>query len=342
MFNFADFWIILLLPLPWLIRHILPTAKAYTQSALVVPFFQRFEAITQQKRMSGKYLSTRRFIMYTIWVLVIIAAAGPQWLGKPYEVARAGRNIMLALDISGSMQIPDMELNNKPTERLNVVKQVAKDFVNQREGDQVGLILFGSRAYVQTPLTFDLRTVDNMISDASIGLAGQQTALGDAMGLAIKRLSKLPQKSRVVILLTDGANNSGTVDPIQTANLAAQEGIKIYTIGLGADRMLVPGLLGPQVVNPSASLDEDALKKIAEITGGKFFRAKNSQALMQIYDAIDSLEPSSGKASLFRPVTDYYFWPLGAALFLAFFMAITRLRLPLRQTSNDVRGELSC
>ena len=212
-----------------------------------------------------------------------------------------------------------MMLNGRRVTRLQVVKKAADQFVEKRKGDRIGLILFGSRAYLQTPLTFDRQTVIDMLNDATIGLAGIETAIGDAIGLAIKRLREYPVESRVLILLTDGSNNAGSVKPIPAAKLAAKEKIRIYTIGLGAERMVVASIFGNQVVNPSQDLDESSLKEVAKLTGGLYFRARNTQELEKIYQSLDKLEPISEDTIVFRPKKPLYPWPLALMLLLSFY-----------------------
>ncbi len=333
MFEFANVWILLLLPLPWLVRALLPAATPIQTAALSVPFYHRIKQLTAAGSQQHQHGKTTQLITLLIWLTLLIAAAGPQWLGPPKPIPQQGRNIMLALDLSGSMQLPDMKLKGKRVDRLTIVKAMARKFINQRIGDKVGLIVFGSRAYLQTPLTFDRKTVQLMLNDATIGLAGKQTALGDAIGLAIKRLEKVPTKSRILILLTDGANNTGVLSPIQAAKLAAQDNIKIYTIGIGANSMMVPGFFGAQMINPSADLDEGALQKIAKLTGGLFFRAKNTAELQKVYRTIDKLEPVSQSKTLFRPVTPYYYWPLSIAFLLSLWFALSQLGLNFRVKS---------
>lgn len=327
MFEFAWPWMFLLLPLPWLVRYFMRPAKQQSTMALHVPFYQDIAHLKQSQVINNKPLNVRKYLAYLAWLLLVVAAAGPQWLGDPIAMPRSGRNIMLALDLSGSMQIPDMQLNGKASNRLRVVKSVARQFINKREGDRLGLILFGTRAYLQTPLTFDRKTVEDMLNDASIGLAGPQTAIGDAIGLAVKRLSKVPEKSRVLVLLTDGANNAGVLKPLQAAKLAANSHIKIYTIGIGSNRLVVQGLFGPQVINPSNDLDEHALRKIAKLTGGQFFRAKDTKALISVYGTIDKLEPISSDESVFRPISLYYYWPLLASLLISIYFVLRQLNL---------------
>ncbi len=223
---------------------------------------------------------------------------------------------MLAVDISGSMATEDMALNGDFVDRLNVVKAVVSSFVEERKGDRVGLVLFGTNAYLQAPLTFDLTSVNRLLIEAPIGIAGGKTAIGDAIGLAVKRLRLRPQEDKILILLTDGANNVGEVEPEKAAELAAFDNIKIYTIGVGADEMRMPGLFGRRITNPSADLDEDTLTAIAQTTGGKYFRARDTQGLLEIYSLIDELEPIDQDPETYRPIQALYFYPLGLGLAL--------------------------
>lgn len=320
-------WVLLLLPLPWLIRRLFPRAEVTEKIALKVPFFHKITALPHNDAIHTSIRNTSTLLPYCIWTLLIIAAAGPQWLGAPIELPQAGRDIMLAVDISGSMEVPDMILDNKPAHRLSVVKNVAGNFIKKRTGDRVGLILFGSKAYLQTPLTFDKQTVLAMLEDATIGLAGPRTSIGDAIALSVKRLKERPKDSRVLILLTDGYSNSGALAPLAATQIAKSEAIKIYTIGLGADKLEVPGFFGTQIINPSRELDENTLKNIAHETGGKFFRAKDTQSLQQIYHLIDQLEPVKSDENLFRPTQPLFHWPLGLALILSAYIGLLRNRI---------------
>ncbi len=260
-----------------------------------------------------------------IWLLLLTAAARPQWLGEPTELPETGRNLMLAADLSGSMETPDLDIDGEQATRLDAVKSVAGAFIERRKGDRIGLILFGSQAYLQAPLTFDRTTVHRLLNQAMIGIAGRETAIGDAIGLAIKRLRQAPEGMAVLILLTDGANTAGRVPPRQAAELAAQAGLKIYTIGIGAEKMRVRGLFGSRIVNPSADLDEETLGYIADTTGGKYFRARDLEALQGVYQQIDALEPVAGGSRLVRPITSLYPWPLSGSLLLSLFTALTLL-----------------
>jgi len=323
-------WIFLLLPLPVMIYWLLPPARRSDQAALKIPFFRQLQGMLSSntaKRHLHHTANKRRYLIYLIWLLLMIAAANPQWLGQPIQLPRSGRDILIAIDLSGSMRTPDMSLHGQKKSRLAIVKQVGSEFIAQRQGDRLGLVLFGSRAYLQTPLTFDHKTVTEMLHDASIGLAGMQTAIGDAIGLSIKRLLHYPKDSRALILMTDGGNNAGVSDPVKAAKVAAQEGIKIYTIGLGAKRMVVQSPFGGRrVINPSSDLDISLLRNIAKITGGEFFRADDGDALQNIYAQINKLEPVKGNTATLRPKTALYPYPLALALLLAALMAISFLR----------------
>jgi len=245
-----------------------------------------------------------------------------------------GRDILLAVDISGSMARDDMELRGRQVNRLVAVKSVVGDFVVERKGDRLGLILFGEKAYLQTPLTFDRLTMQTLLNEAQIGFAGNNgTAIGDAIGLAVKRLQERPENHRVVILLTDGANNAGELDPLKAADLARRAKVKIYTIGIGAEVQETWGLFGKRVTNPSADLDETALSNIAEATGGQFFRARNPQELQAIYAELNRLEPIEQDAETLRPIAALFHWPLGLAFVLSLLIAL------LRFVAGNPRGE---
>jgi Ca-activated chloride channel family protein len=258
-----------------------------------------------------------------IWLALLVAAARPQWIGEPVGLPTSGRDLMLAVDISGSMKIPDFSVNGREVTRLEVVKTAAGEFIGRRIGDRVGLIVFGSQAYLQTPLTFDRDTVKSMLSETEIGLAGKETAIGDAIGLAVKRLKEQPSGSRVLVLLTDGANTAGEVSPVQAAALAKEQGIRIYTIGVGADRMEVPSFFGTQTVNPSRDLDEDILRQLAHNTGGLYLRAKDTAGLTRVYEELDRLEPATTDTELFRPIAELFIWPLGLALGLSCVLVVS-------------------
>jgi Ca-activated chloride channel homolog len=324
MIHFEWPWLLLVLPLPLLLRWLLPARMTVKQAALKVPFLDDFsdsetKSVTQNKKWPLLLASIA-------WVLLVVACTRPQWLGEPIEQAVSGRDLMLAVDLSGSMEVQDFFINKQAVDRLTAIKWVARDFINRRVGDRLGLILFGSQAYLQTPLTFDRLTVMTLLNESAIGLAGDNTAIGDAIGLAIKRLKNQPVDSRVLILLTDGANTAGEVSPLKAAELAAANKLKIYTIGVGADEMIVRSFFGSRKVNPSVDLDENTLVKIAESTGGRYFRARNADELNNIYMLLDQLEPIEKDKQFFRPRSDLFHWPLALALILTGLIGISRAR----------------
>jgi Ca-activated chloride channel family protein len=210
----------------------------------------------------------------------------------------------------------DYALNGHSATRLDVVKVGAGRFIEQREGDRLGLILFGTRAYLQTPLTFDRQTVQQMLSEAVIGLAGRDTAVGDAIALAVKRLREQPEDNRVLILLTDGANTAGNIDPLTAARLAAGAKVRIYAIGIGSGEVGVRTPFGT-LMQVGSDLDPKTLQAIARETGGRYFQATNTDELKEIYTDLDRLEPSVRDALTYRPMTDLYHWPVGAALLIS-------------------------
>ncbi|MDQ2696525.1 MAG: VWA domain-containing protein [Pseudomonadota bacterium] len=306
-------WLIAALPLP-LLAALLPRAVA-TPAALRVPFYAVMAGSLHGDRMPRP--RWRRLLAGLAWLLLVLAACRPQWLGEPVNLPRSGRDLLLAVDISGSMQAGDMALNGRPASRLEVVKRVAGDFIDRRAGDRVGLILFGRQAYLQAPLTFDRATVGTLLEESAIGLAGKETAIGDAIGLAVKKLRHRPQEQRVLVLLTDGANTAGALEPLRAAELAAQAGVRVYAIGVGADQMRVEDFFGLRRANPAADLDEKTLTAIAARTDGGYFRARDAQGLEDIYRLLDELEPVVQDDQVFRPVRDLYWWPLAAAFGIA-------------------------
>jgi Ca-activated chloride channel family protein len=297
----------------------MPRAPEIQGSALRVPFYAALSRVAAGGQAPPS--RARLLLAALAWVLLVLAAARPQFVGPPVQLPVTGRDLLLAVDISGSMETEDMQLGERVTDRLAAVKAVAGEFIEHRTGDRLGLILFGDQAYLQTPLTFDRETVRTLLNEAAIGLAGKSTAIGDAIGLAVKRLRERPAENRVLILLTDGANTSGSVDPLKAADLAAREGVRIYTIGVGADAMRVQGLFGTQRL-ASTELDEAALTAIAQKTGGQYFRARDIEGLQKIYALLDQMEPVSQDEQTFRPVHELYAWPLSGALLLSALLAL--------------------
>ncbi len=340
MIHFEWPWLFLTLPLPLIVRYLLPATISVENAALRVPFIDDFKSLNQENVQHQTIKRWSLWLATLAWILLVIAASRPQWWGEPIELPVTGRDLMMAVDLSGSMQYEDFRIKDKVVDRLTATKWVAGQFIERRVGDRLGLILFGEQAYLQVPLTFDRQTVRTLLNESAIGLAGQQTAIGDAIGLAVKRfLHKKPDKNKnknknkswVLILLTDGANTAGNIEPLKAAELAAQEGLKIYTIGIGADEMVVRDFFGARRINPSADLDEKTLKQIAEKTGGRYFRARDTAELEKIYALLDQLEPIQEDNLVFRPTKALYPWPLGMAFLLSSLIIIfTRLGLTHR------------
>ena len=311
MFEFAWPWVFLLAPLPWLLRLLLPPADS-GDAALRVGFLDELQALSGRRARAALPSWRQQAPLALLWFLLLCAAARPQWVGEPLPLPASGRDLLLAVDVSGSMDYADMQWDDEPISRLELVKRLLGDFIEGRRGDRVGLILFGSQAYLQAPLTFDRHTVRTWLDEAMIGIAGKNTAIGDAIGLAVKRLRQRPADSRVLVLITDGANNGGEIDPMVAAQLAADEGVRIYAIGIGADPQQ-SGAFGSFGFS-ALDLDETSLRAIADVTGGEYFRARNQAELEQIELTLDRLEPVAQQPTLARPVLALYPWPLALAL----------------------------
>jgi Ca-activated chloride channel family protein len=335
-------WVLLALPLPWLLRRWLPEARRLDQAGLKVTGFAGFTMLSDRSA-AEQLLNWRLWLAAAAWILLVIAAARPERIGDELDVPVSGRNLMLAVDLSGSMDQKDFVLGTNRVDRLTATKAVASDFISRRDGDRIGLILFGERAYLQVPLTLDRETVKVLLLEAFIGLAGEKTAIGDAITLAVKRIHESEEQAgdQVLVLLTDGANTAGEVDPLKAAELASQIGLRIYTIGIGAEQLEGSSLIGGRrQINPSADLDEATLTKIAELTGGRYFRARDTAALQDIYRLVDELEPVEEPEAGFRPVHSLFYLPLAGAfvlaavLCLASFIAHLRIRRGVRMQTN--------
>lgn len=307
MFELANpFWL-LLLPLPFLIQRM--KGEEQTQAALRVPFYQQVESL-QSTAAFSRGSTAKKILLWLIWIFAVLAAANPQWVGEPVKMKQEGRDLLLAVDISGSMREPDMVYQQYRVTRLMAVKKVVGDFVARRNADRLGLVLFGSNAYLQAPLTFDTNTVQQMLLESEVGMAGEATAIGDAIALGIKRLKDYPDNKRVMILLTDGQNTSGDITPQQAADLAVTAKTKIYTIAFSPyDR----------------EVDSVAMQEIAQKTGGEFFRARSLKELDEIHHQLDKLEPSESDEETFRPIKQLFYWPLAIAFLLSLLMAISKI-----------------
>lgn len=311
-------WAWAFLPLPLLFR-LLPAKKEQQQAALMVP--QLTKGMTSvDKPASRSRLSL--FVATLVWLCLVLAATRPQWLGDPISIPSEGRDLMLAVDLSGSMEMEDMAILGRSANRLEMIKYVMSYFIGRRVGDRIGLILFGDTAYLQAPLTYDRKTVTKLLEESEIKLVGERTAIGDAVGLAVKRFRLKDESNRVLILLTDGQNTAGNIDPAQAKELAIAENITIYTIGVGADQMVTRGFFGNRRINPSAELDENMLSDLAQSTGGQYFRARDAKELDSIYHTLDKLEPIERESRQMRPLKALFYYPLANALLLSLLMAL--------------------
>lgn len=338
MLEFEWSWVLYALPLP-LLALLLPSKKQGQQAALRVPTLTSGIETTQKHKGTNKF---KLLLAVIAWIALVLATARPQWLGEPVSIPAEGRDLMIAVDLSGSMKIDDMQVNGRQVDRLSMIKFVLSDFIQRRVGDRLGLILFADTAYLQAPLTYDRETVDQLLKESLIGLVGEQTAIGDAIGLAIKRFEARKESNKVLVLLTDGQNTAGNITPEQANELAVNNGVTIYTIGVGADKMLVQSFFGNRQVNPSQDLDEDMLTQIATSTGGQYFRARDAQSLQQIYATLDELEPIARETKQMRPLKALYFYPLGLALLITVLMVLGPLLGQLfsnrRSLFNDDSG----
>lgn len=295
-------WVGLAFVLPWLAARLLPPA-APLAAPLRVPFFHA--ARRWQQAAGGEHARLRSGLALVAWALLVAAACRPQWIGEPVHVPATGRSLLLALDLSGSIHDISMDGESGP----ELLRRTARQFIAERTGDRVGLVVFGSRAHVQAPPSFDLPAMDGMVAESFIGLAGEGTALGDAIALAVARLRAMAREERVLVLLTDGSSTEGVMKVPEAAQLARLHGVRVHAIGLGEPRTEKSG--------HGEDLDEPALKEVAALTGGLYFRAGDAKALERIYETLARHEPALGDARHFRPAAELYGWPLGAALALA-------------------------
>ena len=318
MLSLQWFWILLLLPAPWLLRTLLPAYEP-AQSVLRVPFFRPLLAAVDtaaespqrelRERMHSRSQKLSAALAWLAWLALLLAAARPMWFGEPVPVSASGRDILLAVDLSDSMRIEDMQTDGRYRTRMETVKQVASDFIERREGDRVGLLVFGQRSYLLSPLTFDRKSVAVQLREAMPGFAGSSTAIGDALGMAITLLRERDASARVLVLLTDGANTAGS-DPLAAMDIAAEAGIRVHSIGVGAEVLEKTDVTGArQRIDPSKDLDESTLRQIAGVTGGEYFRARNAADMVSIYREVDSLEPAP-VVSIERPQRSLFHWPL--------------------------------
>jgi Ca-activated chloride channel family protein len=325
--GFAWPWLLAAIPLPFLVHALVP-ARHNADAALQVPWGERLQRIAVA---GGTSIRAKGFhwLAFLAWCLLCMAAARPQALGPAVAPPQVGRDLMLAVDLSASMGEEDMQLGGRMVDRLTAAKAVLADFLDRRAGDRLGLIVFGERAFALTPLTLDRDSVREQLADSVVGLAGSATAIGDAIALATKRLQSQDigqpaAKQHVLVLLTDGVNTAGTLDPDKAAAIARDSGVRIYAIALGGNGASM-SVFGFQLPMGGDDVDETGLRRIAAMTGGKFFRARDTGDLAGIYAEIDKLEPVQRQGRAVRPKIERYPLPLAAALVLGL-LALVRGR----------------
>ena len=316
-------WALLLLPLPLIARRLLPRGER-PGIAIPMPLLERSDS----RGGLSTPASERRAAMslWVFWILLVVAASRPYWIGENVSRTVSGRDLMLAVDISGSMSENDMTLDDRAASRLDVLKVVVGKFIERRQGDRLGLILFGSRAFNYVPLTFDLETLGELLQDVSTGLAGRHTAIGDAIGIAIKSARETRAEHKVLILVTDGSNTAGFEDPVLAATAAHRQGLTIHTIGVGSDLETLSRIYGRHNIPDGVLLNEAVLRRIAEASGGRYFRATSSDALQQIYLELDRLEPVEHEYRSYRPRSELFAWPLLSGLLVLVILLASRTR----------------
>jgi len=304
--SFAWPWLALLAPLLWL----LPKKKNNPSSgALNHPYLM---SLSQQTELSTGSKNRAALLLHLIWLFLVIALMRPQWIGEPIPNKHAGRSIFLSVDLSESMLKQDMQWNNRSIERYQAVQAVVGEFVEKRNKDFIGLVVFGSFAEIQSPLTPDTLAVRDIINDLRPGMAGGSTAIGDGLALAVKQLRESESEDKVIILLSDGENRTGDVTPEQATEIAIQSGIKVYTIGFaGTQRSSVFNLMGG-----GSEVDERTLKEIADKTEGNYYRAKSTKDLKDVFDHISKLETTEREEREVRMIKEFYWLPLLLSLLL--------------------------
>ena len=322
-------WAFLLLPLPLLMRQLAPYREA--QSAVRVPFFERLLEASQARRERGAMIPDRRrsqrILVVLMWLALVVAVAKPQWVGDPVELQKAGRDLMIAVDLSGSMETQDFtNKNGDQVDRLVAVKSVLKRLADERPGDRLGLIVFGNQAFLQSPFTEDHKTWSTLLDETRIRMAGPSTALGDAVGLAIKIFRDADTENRVLLVLTDGNDTGSMVPPIDAARVAASEQIRIYPIAVGD-----PSAVGEEAI------DKDTLRRMADVTGGQAFEALDREQLDEIFQLLDTLEPSVFESVTFRPQLDLHWLPLTLIVFIYITLRLI-LALAARSSWNSRSG----
>jgi len=325
-FEFGYPYAFYLLPLPLLLYYFLPPLRQQ-KTYLYVPFFQEFLEATGLKGKSGVSVSRKKIInvitLILIWILSLIALASPRIVGEPELRVKTARSLMFAVDLSGSMATPDWTIDGTRASRWDAVKNVMAEFIERRQGDRIGLIVFGTQAYLQVPFTSDLNVVNQYLQELDVGMAGERTAIGNAIGLAVRLFEADSVERKVMVLLTDGVDSGSEVNPVQAARAAAADSVVIYTIGIG---------------NPASDLfevDEKMMQQISRDSGGKYFLAMDEAQLEAVYQTLEELEPIEYEEETYRPATLLYYYPLAALIILALLNQITFGLINLFKKKND-------
>ena len=315
MFEFANIWVLWLLPLPLVVYWLLP-AMRQKSDVLMVTFLDQAAEASGEKIRKRAWVSKRSILQWMFltlsWVAFLLAWAKPQLVGQPEMKVKTARSFVVAADISFSMATRDWVVGNQRLSRWEAVKQVMGDFITRREGDRISLVFFGTNAYLQTPFTTELEIVEWFLEQTDVGMAGQMTSIGKAIGFGIRLFEEDTVEQKVMLLLTDGQDGGKGISPLDAAYLAQSDSIKIYTLGIG----------DPEA--PGADLDEPTLRGISEITGGRYFRAIDQSALEEAYQTLDELEPMEFEEEEYKPVTALFYYPLIVSLVLGYLLLFLR------------------
>ncbi len=325
MYTLSYPWLLLLVLLPPLLRRLLPSYREPRQ-ALGVPWFQRMADLLGQKPSKGAVVTQARLFellfLWLLWAILVLAIARPQYLEPPVSRVVPTRDLMLLVDLSGSMETKDFtNANGETVDRLSAVKEVLDEFLTRREGDRVGLIVFGNAAFTQVPFTQDLEASRILLEETTVRMAGPRTAFGDAIGLGITLFEQSEVEERVIIALTDGNDTGSRVPPPEAAKIANDKGITIHVIGVGD-----PAAVGEE------KLDEDVLQGVASTTGGRYFHAADRDQLQEIYTELDRIDTREVETATYRPRIDLFHWPLAAFLALGL---LSHIGLLLRRAINS-------
>lgn len=345
MFSFYWPWAVLLLPLPWLIRRFWPrphgATDAYTHgdnSTLLHPALGRLAStFVAARSLTHAGSRTQLAVLVLLWAALVVTLMQPRWLEPYTEIRTEGYDLMLAVDTSRSMEALDFTVEGRQVTRMAVIKGVLSRFIKAREGDRIGIVVFGSQAFVLSPMTLDMRALQTLLDGVVSRMAGNGTAIGDAIGVSVKKLRERPEGSRVLILVTDGENTEGSMPPVLAAQLAAHEGIRIYTIGVGS-KGLVPFFEEGEMKQVEMEIDEELLAEVANLTGGAYFRATDTGALEKIYEQIDALEKTQAESRSVMIARPLYRWPLGLALLLLFVLGLFPNGIPRSWFAGRAHG----